>query len=346
MNVGVFLPNWIGDAVMATPTLRALRRHFGTDATFVGIMKPAIADVLEGTTWLDEVWLYDRDAVDPSIGSWAVTRRMYAFRFDLIVLLPNTFHQALMAWLGRARERVGYARYKRGLLLTLRLYPPGSDGRLMPYSTLDYYLRLAYALGCPEESPRMELATTIQDEMAADRTWHDLGLPETGRVIAFNSSGAFGGAKLWPDAYFSELARRVVSELDHHVAILCGPGERKRAAQIARMAGHSRVVSLAGQHLSIGLSKAVVRRSRLLVTTDSGPRHFAAAFNVPVISLFGPTHIAWSDTHYRKEVHLQIPVDCGPCQQRVCPLGHHKCMTDLRVDQVYEAVCRTVNGTS
>jgi len=346
MNVGVFLPNWIGDAVMATPTLRALRRHFGRDARFVGVMKPHIAEVLQGTPWLDDIWLYDRDATDSSIRSWAVTRRMYAFGFGLIVLLPNTFRPALMAWLSRARKRVGYARYKRGPLLTIKLYPPASDGRLIPYPTLDYYLQLAYALGCPQEIPRMELATTIQDEMAADRVWHDLRLPDNGRVVTFNSSGAFGGAKLWPDAYFSELARRVVSELGYNVLILCGPGERERAAQIARMAGRSGVVSLADQHLSIGLSKACVRRSQLLVTTDSGPRHFAAAFNVPVIALFGPTHIGWSDTHYSKEVHLQIPVDCGPCQQRVCPLGHHKCMTDLGVDRVYRAVSATLERTS
>ena len=138
----------------------------------------------------------------------------------------------------------------------------------------------------------------------------------------------------------------MVSELGYNVLILCGPGERELAAQIARMAGRSGVVSLADQHLSIGLSKACVRRSQLLVTTDSGPRHFAAAFNVPVIALFGPTHIGWSDTHYSKEVHLQIPVDCGPCQQRVCPLGHHKCMTDLGVDRVYGAVSATLERTS
>ena len=74
------------------------------------------------------------------------------------------------------------------------------------------------------------------------------------------------------------------------------------------------------------------------MTTDSGPRHFAAAFDVPVITLFGPTHIAWSETHYARAVHLQHRVDCGPCQQRVCPLGHHRCMRELGVDEVYRAV--------
>lgn len=134
----MFLPNWIGDAVMATPTLRALRRHFCRDAKFVGVMKPHIAEVLQGTPWLEEIRLYDRDATDSSIRSWAVTRRMHAFGFDLIVLLPNTFRPALMTWLSRARKRVGYARYKRGPLLTIKLYPPASDGT--PYPILDYYL--------------------------------------------------------------------------------------------------------------------------------------------------------------------------------------------------------------
>ena len=72
-----------------------------------------------------------------------------------------------------------------------------------------------------------------------------------------------------------------------------------------------------------------MRRAALMVTTDSGPRHFAPAFDVPVITLFGPTHISLSETHFAKAVHLQHKVPCGPCMQQVCPLGHHECMRDL-----------------
>jgi heptosyltransferase-2 len=97
------------------------------------------------------------------------------------------------------------------------------------------------------------------------------------------------------------------------------------------------VVSLAGENLSIGLTKAAVRQSALLVTTDSGPRHFAPPFRVPVITLFGPTHTAWSETYYKRSLHLQMEVDCGPCQRRVCPLAHHRCMRDLSVDWVFKA---------
>jgi heptosyltransferase-2 len=339
MRVAIFLPNWIGDVVMATPTLRALRRHFGKSAKLIGIMKPYVVPVLEGTPWLDETWLYERNTAEPVITCIRLIRRMYEYRFDVAVLLVNTFQAALIAWLARAGDRVGYARYRRGPLLTVKLYPPASNGILIPYPTLDYYLALAYALGCQKDGPRMELGTTEEDERAAEQVWRELGLFTGRSVVAINSSGAFGGSKLWPDEYFADLARRIVTRLNHQVLILCGPSERDRAARIASMAALSGVATLAEQPLSIGLTKACVRRCRLLVTTDSGPRHFAGAFDVPAITLFGPTHIAWSDTHCRKEVHLQIPVECGPCQQRTCPLGHHNCMRNLSVERVFEAVC-------
>jgi heptosyltransferase-2 len=97
--------------------------------------------------------------------------------------------------------------------------------------------------------------------------------------------------------------------------------------------------SLADEPLSIGLSKACIRRSDLLVATDSGPRHFAAAFDVPAISLFGPTDPRWSINYHQRETRLFHQVPCGPCAQRECPLVHHECMRGLRVERVYEAVC-------
>jgi heptosyltransferase-2 len=116
------------------------------------------------------------------------------------------------------------------------------------------------------------------------------------------------------------------------------------AALIEKLAGHERVRSLAGQELPLGLTKACLKRSRLLITTDSGPRHIAAALGRPLITLFGPTHPAWSDTHYDRDTPLQLAVDCGPCQQRECPLGHHRCMRELSVDLVWAEVRRQMGG--
>ena len=84
----------------------------------------------------------------------------------------------------------------------------------------------------------------------------------------------------------------------------------------------------------------------MMVTTDSGPRHFAAAFNVPVVSLFGPTHIEWSENHFAGAVHLQKKLGCGPCQKRACPLGTHACMRELTVAEVFAAVRRMLERPS
>jgi heptosyltransferase-2 len=157
------------------------------------------------------------------------------------------------------------------------------------------------------------------------------------RYVCLNPGGAFGAAKHWPSESFAKLARRLAVELGRHVLVLCGPAEREMARTIANAANHPSVISLADVPPSIGLSKAAVKHCELLVTTDSGPRHFAPPFGVPVVTLFGPTHIAWSETFYAKATHLQVPVDCGPCQQRICPLKHHRCMTELSVDRVFAA---------
>ena len=337
MNLGVFLPNWIGDVAMATPTLRALRSQFPA-VRITGVMRPYVADVLAGTKFLDEQIFYDPHSRDSSLHGWPFLRRLRAERLDTVVLLTNSWRTGLLAWCSGARRRVGYVRGGRGILLTDRLEHRRANGKYTPTPVLDDYLRLAYQLGCGLESPRLELATLPADEAAADVTWKRLALPAGRHVVALNSSGAFGSAKLWPTGHFAELARKIVCATDNSVLVLCGPSEREIARDIVAAADHPRVVGLSDEQLSIGLTKACVRRCRLLVTTDSGPRHFAPAFDVPVITLFGPTHIAWSETHYARAVHLQHRVDCGPCQQRVCPLGHHRCMRDLGVDEVFRAV--------
>ena len=232
-------------------------------------------------------------------------------------------------------------RYGRGLLLTEGLQPPrDAEGRFLPTPIVGYYLALARLLGCRCDSDRLELGTTPQDESAADRAWADLGLRAEQPVVCLNTGGAFGPAKNWPTPSFAELARRLVTERSASVLVLCGPAEREPAREIARLAGHPAVVSLADHPPSLGLSKACVRRAALLITTDSGPRHFAAAFQTPVITLFGPTHIAWTRTYHPHAIHLFQPVPCGPCQRPVCPEGHHRCMRELSPDQVLQAAFR------
>jgi heptosyltransferase-2 len=344
VKIGVFLPNWIGDTAMCTPALRALRRHFGPSAELVGVLRPYVAEVLAGTSWLDELVFYRRGSKVPSEQVLAVARELRRRQLDVIVLLTNSFRSAAMAWWSGAPRRIGYAYYGRSPLLTHRLHYPRVGWRRVPHPAIDDYLALAYALGCGPESPQIELATLPADEDAADTAWKKLRLPPGDQVVVLNSGGAYGAAKLWPSEHFAALARRIATEQRLAVLVTCGPAERGIAARIVELADHPRVVSLADEPTSVGLTKACVRRSRLMVTTDSGPRFFGVAFGLPVVSLFGPTHMGWTRTHDPREICLQHAVPCGPCARRTCPLGHHECMQLLSVERVYRAVQAQLAG--
>jgi len=340
----VFCPNWIGDAVMATPALRA-RRKLHPDGRLVGVMKPAIAATLAGNPWFDDAILCDPKAARREDRGWNVIGRLRREKFDVGILLTNSLRSAMMAFFGGIRRRVGYAREARALFLTDRLQPLRRHGRFTPTPIIDYYLALAYRLGAPPESYRMELFVDETSRRQADDLWRNFGFTAEDRVAVLNPGAAFGPAKKWPLLNFSELARRLADDGVKSL-VICGPQEREHARFIVDGVGRPRAVkSLADEPVSLGLSKAIIERAALLVTTDSGPRHFAPAFGVPVVALFGPTHQEWTTTYYPLETALQKKLPCGPCQQRICPLGHHRCMTELTVNEAY-AACRALLDAS
>ena len=338
-RIALFLPNWIGDVVMATPAIRAVREAFPS-ADLVAVCKPYVAEVVAGASWFHEVILSDKSGPRPQ-RLFAVARKLRANRPDAAILFPNSFRTALLARLGGCERIVGFARYGRSLLLTDRLHhTTDTRGQFVPTPVIDDYNRLAMALGTPDPGHRMELFTTRADEEAAHAVWAKFALGRYSRMVALNPGAAFGAAKHWPVASFAELARMLTSRLGCGVLVLCGPGEREMARRIAEGSRSPHVYALSDTPLSLGLTKAIVRRADLLVTTDSGPRHFAAAFNTPVVTLFGPTHIGWTETYFAKATHLQKEVPCGPCQQRVCPLEHHRCMKELTPAEVFAAAHR------
>src|SRR5215207_1728509 len=162
MRVAVFLPNWVGDVVMATPAIHALRLRY-PDARFLAVLKPYVAGVLDGSPWFDDLVYFDKDG-GPSRGTLAVARRMLAERVDLAVLFPNTCRSALAAWMGRCRRRVGYARRGRGWLLTDALDPVrDAAGNVTPSPVVDAYNRLAERAGAAPDR-RLRLAATPRQE--------------------------------------------------------------------------------------------------------------------------------------------------------------------------------------
>jgi heptosyltransferase-2 len=323
-SIALFLPNWIGDVVMATPAIRAVRQSFPT-SRIVAVGLPYVREVVGGSPRIDRfIPSEKRKPLD-------LIRELRRERIDGALLFSNSFRTAALARLAGCRTLVGFARYGRDLLLSKRIYAKRNRmGGYQPTPVLDDYNRLAERFGCGATNRSMELFTTSADESLADEAVARLGLRRYPQLVGLNPGGAFGASKHWP--HFAELAKVITERTAAGVVVLGGPSERAEARRIAGAANHPNVVHATDGPLSIGLTKALVKRLTLLVTTDSGPRHFATAFGVPTITL------GWTETYSPVDTNLQLAMPCGPCQQRQCPLGHHRCMTDLAPERVWEAV--------
>ncbi|MFM8494002.1 MAG: lipopolysaccharide heptosyltransferase II [Planctomycetia bacterium] len=346
MHIVVILPRWVGDLVMSTPLLRAVRGHFGDRARITGVLKPMFAELLEGTAWLDEMVPYDRRSKDPARRFRAVARRLRADRPDIALIVPNSLSTAALAYLGGARRRVGFARHGRRMLLTDPLAPPREGWRIRPVSTAEHAMDLAVRIGVPRQPLTLELATTPRDEaLAADvlaRLFpgHDSIAP----LVVFNDNGAFGPSKSWGAEKFAALGRLVAERMPGtRVLVHCGPGDRDDARAIERQAALPAVRSLADEaSLPFGLAKALIRRAAAVVTTDSGPRHIAAAFRRPTIVLHGPMDPRLSRSEEPRLVEMRLDLPCSPCGKRTCPLGHHDCMRLLSVEDVGRSLVATL----
>lgn len=338
-SVLVVLPTWVGDFVMATPLLRALRERF-SDARITFLAEANLRELIAGGDWMDEVLLWpERAARNPWHGPYrALIRELRRRRFDLAILLPNSFRSAFAVWQSRAARRVGFDRDGRGWLLTDRVPCPNRVGRraFAPYPIVKYYADLADALGCPRTGDALELFTTPECDASLSAMLVALGVAEDAALLVLSPGAKYGAAKCWAPERFAAVADLLRERQGMTAVVTCGPGEEHIAGAI-RDAMKGDAIVLEEPRLSLGELKSLVKRSRLLLCNDAGPRHFAKAFGVPVVTVFGPTHPEWTATTFAHERIVRIDVDCGPCQQRVCPLGHHKCMTGVSVEMVYEA---------
>ncbi len=338
------MPTWVGDVVMATPSLRALRRHF-PDTHITLLTRPNTLDVLSGGPWMDDVlaWQPTKRGLRRLADPMATAARLRRKSFNWALLLSNSFRSALVARLARIPRRIGYDRDGRGLLLTDRLAPPREDGRFAFISTVHYYNDLVMTLGCPDPGESMELFTTPEDERAVDARLAGWGIGHHHPLVVINPGAAFGSSKLWLPQRYAAVADRLVAERDAQIVITCGPGEEPLAWQIHdTMQKPAHVVDR--PRGTLGQLKALIARCDLLLNNDTGPRHFAKALKRPVVTVFGSTHPEWTHTDYPQERIVRIDVECGPCQKKICPLEHHECMTGVTVDMVYEAACALLDG--
>lgn len=342
-------PNWVGDAVMATPTLRAIRELY-PQAHISYLLRRYVKPIYNGMPWADKLITYRTGRTKAKAGKgqfFELAARLRARRFDLAILLPNSFKSALVCKMARIPRIVGYERDGRGFLLTDKLLPVKDKGKFIPSPIVKYHLGIAQYLGSDARDLKLELFVTESERREADdvlgkagvdadlcRPASD-GLPP---MIVLNPGAQYGIAKCWLPEYFAQLSDRFIEELGATVLISAAPREREIVDSINRHMRHA-AVDLPRAGLTLGTLKEIVRRCDLMVTNDTGPRHIAAAFDVPVVTIFGPTHPEWTEIYFPKERKVSVPVFCGPCQKKVCPLDH-RCMTRVTPGMVFDTATK------
>jgi len=341
-RVLVRLPNWIGDIVMATPALAALRRHWpSAQLTVAG--PPHAAALLAGSHLHDGLVELPSRKVAGLAGMRGSVEALKAGDHDLAFVLTNSFSSALVVRLAEVGVRVGYVGGGRGLLLTHRVSRGREAGyHQMPVPMVEQYFRLLEAVGVPRGDPKTVLATTEQEEREADAWLKQAGLEGTEPLFGIHPGSSFGPSKLWYPEKFAAVADELTARRGGRVVVFCGPTEQGLARSIA-VAARCSPVTAADVPLGLGALKAVVRRLKLLVTTDTGPRHLGPAFDVPTVVVMGSTDPRFTNTNLGKTLVVRSDVDCSPCQRKVCPIDH-RCMTRLEPAHVLAASERLLAG--
>lgn len=338
-------PSWVGDAVMATPMLRAMREHY-PQAHIAYLLRRYVKPLYAGMPWADQLITYrtGRGKAKAGRGLLDLAGRLRSARFDLAVLLPNSFKSALVCKLARIEQVVGYDRDGRSFLLTDKLLPVKQAGKFIPTPLVRYYMGLARYLGSSARDLTLQLFITDPERRAAERVLSRSGVDPAmdrpgaaGRrpLVLLNPGAAHGEAKCWPAAYYAELADRLIDELGAAVLLAGAPRERPIIQSVLRRI-KGPAVDLIDSGLDLGSLKEITRRCDLVVTNDTGARHVAAAVGTPVVTIFGPTHPQWTEINFPLERKVAVKVFCGPCQKKFCPLDH-RCMTRISPAMVFGA---------
>ncbi len=336
MAIAIRAPNWIGDAIMGLPALAAIRDAI-PETPLAVVARSYLSDLFRHVPGIDSVLpIPNRSGLGDLAAAARLLRRQ---RFGRGLLLTNSFHSALLFRLGGVGRLTGYDRDGRGWLLSDRV--PGRDDHA---HHRDYYLRLAEAFtGTPAARTEPRLVVSDDEIVSSRRRLADLGVDPDAPLIGISPAAAYGPAKAWPADRFRELVNRLVADLPGCRVLLFG--SEKEGLQLEAVASRleTHALSLSGR-MSLREALAAIRQCRLFVANDSGLMHAAAALQVPLVAIFGPTRpdrTAPLAPAARMRL-LHHPPPCAPCLHRACP-ADHACMAAVSVAEVHQA-CRELLG--
>lgn len=328
MKILVVAPAWVGDMVMAHCLVSLLVRESDTRVDMVA--PPATAPLAERMPGVTRCWTLEVGHGELNLTARrSLARALAGENYDQAIVLPNSFKSALLPWFARIPRRTGWRGESRLLVL--------NDRRRLDKSRYPLMIERFMALALPEGASLPEpypLPRLDADPAAALVLCERFELVKSG-ITALCPGAEFGPAKRWPPGHFATLARHEVAQ-GREVWLLGSPGDTATCEEIATQAGAG-VKNLAGRTRLLEAIDLLSLADRV-VCNDSGLMHVASALGREVVALFGSTSPDFTPPLGGNARVLRHPVDCSPCFQRQCPLGHLKCLTDLTPNQVIEVL--------
>jgi heptosyltransferase-2 len=336
----IIAPQWIGDAVMSQPLMATLAER---GETLCVAALPWVAPVYRAMPAVAEVaeLPFAHGRLDLGL-RWRIGQA-WRRRFDNAYVLPNSLKAALLPWFAGVPHRIGYSGEGRVLLLNAR-HP---DPTLRRPPMVAFYRALA---GAPDARPDLQADVPRPAlHLAPERVQavlHGHGL-ERGRYWVMAPGAEYGPAKCWPADHYADLARTLHAETGQPVVLLGSGKEAALAEGIAVRAGSGCLV-LVGR-TTLDEAMAVIAGARGLVSNDSGLMHVGAAFGLPQVAVFGSTSPEHTPPLNARAAVIwlkdELGLDCAPCFQRVCPLGHTRCLTAVTPERVHAALLAQVAAT-
>jgi len=330
-NVLIVNVNWLGDVIFSSPVFKAIKENH-PKAHVACLAVPRVKEILESIAGIDEVIIYDEEGRHRSPwAKWGLIRTLRQKKFDAVFLLHGSFTRALLVFLAKIPQRVGYDTKSRGQFLTHRVLPPMGD-----FHRSDYYLNVIESfVKVSDRSCALEVS--VQAGQEVDQILKSHGV-ESGEPFVVANLGGNWDLKRWSQQNFVQLIDRLCKEEKIKTII---PGSSEDHAWAQSVAGSNpQVVILAGK-TNLKQLIALMKRAKLVVSADSGPLHIASAVGTPTIGLFGPTRPEVTGPRGKgKTTLLQKNVGCNraPCYYLECP--DNVCMKAITVDEVLATIKR------
>ncbi len=347
----IVAPNWLGDAVLALPAIACVREKFSAARiTVLGL--PHICELFKESPYVDNRMQYSDTMM-------STVREIKKEKFDLAILLPNSFRTALIVHLARIPLRCGYSRDGRGFMLNMAIKV---DARTKELSQTEYYMNIVNYVTPPFSKGEISshlfnegiifsplekggkggfewLHISQEETQHANKILQNYNIPSGSLIIGINPGAAYGSAKRWYPERFAQVSSALVKKHNASVMIFGSQKESVIAEEIESLSTVP-VINMAGK-TSIRELMALIKQCAVFITNDSGPMHIAAALKVPVVAIFGSTDPGKTGPMGNRNIVIRKNAECSPCFERTCPTDL-KCMDMITVEDVMAGVDRII----